>query len=100
MSIKKNCDNGTCNGGRAWTTDESCERDSSRMFCCGECADEWVSMGKKGYEVKEAIHIKGVPQETIDTYCKDNEISRAELHEKLVNGETVTFNLAPAMTIN
>jgi hypothetical protein len=46
------------------------------------------------------IKKKGVPQETIDTYCKDNEISRAELHEKLVNGETVTFNLAPAMTIN
>jgi len=43
--IKKNCDNGTCNGGRAWTTDESCERDSSKMFCCGDCADEWV--GKK-----------------------------------------------------
>jgi len=51
--IKKNCDNGTCNGGRAWTTDESCERDSSKMFCCGECADEWVSLGKKGYVVKE-----------------------------------------------
>ena len=41
--VKANCDNGTCNGGRAWTTDESCERDSSKMFCCGECADEWVS---------------------------------------------------------
>ena len=43
LFVKANCDNGTCNGGRAWTTDESCERDSSKMFCSGECADEWVS---------------------------------------------------------
>jgi hypothetical protein len=89
--VKANCDNGTCNGGRAWTTDESCERDSSKMFCCGECADEWVS--KKAYKAKTAIHMKGVPQATINTYCKVNNITRAELHQKLENGETVKFTM-------
>jgi len=36
------CDNGTCNGGRAFQTDKSYKKDASKMFCCGECADEWV----------------------------------------------------------
>ena len=36
------CDNGKCIGGRSWTTDESSAIDDAKMFCSGECADEWV----------------------------------------------------------
>ena len=69
------------------------ETAASKMFCCGECADEWVSLGKKAYKAKTAIHLKGVPQASIDAYCKENNITRAELQQKLENGETVKFTM-------
>ena len=42
---------------------------------------------------QHVIHIKGVPQASIDAYCKENNITRAELQQKLENGETVKFTL-------
>lgn len=39
----ESCDNGVCHGGRGWRTDESVAIDETKMFCCGECGDEWVS---------------------------------------------------------
>ena len=36
------CDNKPCNGGQAWQTDDSAIIDPDAMFCCVECADEWV----------------------------------------------------------
>ena len=50
-----------------------------------------VSM--KAYKAKTAIHLKGVPKASIDTYCKENNITRAELQQKLEKGETVKFDL-------
>jgi hypothetical protein len=41
----------------------------------------------------QQIHIKGVPQATIDSYCKDNNITRAELQQKIVKGESVKLDL-------
>ena len=42
---------------------------------------------------QQVIHLKGVPQASIDAYCKENNITRAELQQKLENGETVKFTL-------
>lgn len=38
----ESCDNGFCHGGRGWQTDESVDLDENKMFCCGDCGDEWV----------------------------------------------------------
>ena len=38
--LGRRCDNGDCNGGRAWATDESAAHDPDLMFCSLHCANE------------------------------------------------------------
>jgi hypothetical protein len=56
--------------------------------------DEIESINEKG-EIINGFHIrmKGIPNKTIEYYCKENKISSLELYEKLYNHESINFDL-------
>lgn len=64
----------------------------------------FISLGKKCYIdeltseehpdiVDYHIRMKGVPLKSIESYCKEQNISPIELYEKLWDGQEVTFDL-------
>ncbi|MDR1819328.1 MAG: DNA polymerase [Methanobrevibacter sp.] len=68
----------------------------------GSWSKKFIGLGKKAYldvltneddDIDYHIRLKGIPNQVIWNYCKNNEVGIEELYMKLYNGETIIFDL-------